>query len=193
MTEKSRDELLKESRLLYQKLNRQIKAIDKSQKPLLRDATNRFKEFKKDFKYNDLSKYSDTMLKNAYRDLKYIDDLKSSTLEGAEEATRTFGTTKQFLDTLSQTKQKEFWDIYEKAYKNLMPSLVDKYKYEMFGILTNEMMLGQDTEEIFSKIQEAFDTAYEIGGSEEEKGELFAENLKLLFSDSFDELFDQYL
>ena len=193
LTEKSRDQILKESRLLYRKLKRQIDAIDKSKSPLLRDASNRFKEFKKDFKYNDLSKYSDNLLKDAYRDLKYIDSLKSSTLEGAEESLRLYGHTKETLEQLSPQKKQEFWDLYEKAYKNLMPSLVDKYKYEMFGVISNEMMLGQNPEDVFEKIKEAFDDAYESGFSEEEKGELFAENLKLLFSDSFDELFDQYL
>ena len=165
-----------------------MKLIDKSKQPLLKDASNRFKEFKKDFKYNDLSKYSDEMVRNIYRDLTHINSLKSSTLEGALRSAETFGTTKKFLESLSEEKQKQFWDIYDKAYKNLLPSLVDKYKYEVFDVLTNEMMLGQNPEDVFEKIQEAFDRAYEIGGNEEEQGELFAENLNLLFSDEFDDL-----
>ena len=64
LSEKSRDELLKESRLLYQKLNRETSAISKSKEPLLRDAYNRFEQFKKDFHYNQFSKYSDEMVKN---------------------------------------------------------------------------------------------------------------------------------
>ena len=192
LTDKSRDELLKESRLLYQELNREFKQIEKSKTPLLKDAYSRFKQFKKDVRYNDLSKYSDKMIKDIYRDLKYIKSLKSSTLEGAEESARTFGVTKNFLESLSENKRQQFWDMYSRAYSNLRPDLVEKYKYEVFDVLTNEMVLGQDPEEIYAKIEEAFKRANELGESEEEMGELFAENLNLLFSEEFDDFFDEY-
>lgn len=169
-----------------------MKDISKSKEPLLRDAYNRFEQFKKDFKYNQFSKYSDEMVKTIFRDLKYIESLKTSTLEGAREATKTYGDTKRFLDSLSEEKQKQFWDIYNRAYKNLSPTLIERFKYDVFGVVTNEMLLGQDVEEIFEKIVEAFDRAYELGESEEEQGELFAENLELLFSDSFEDIWDEY-
>lgn len=193
LSEKSRDELLKESRLLYQKLNREARAISKSKQPLLRDAYNRFQQLKEDIDYNQLSNYSDLMVKNIYRDLKYIESLKSSTLEGAIEAAQTFGDTKRFLDSLSPQKREEFWGIYNRAYKNLRPDLIERFRYNIFGVLTNEMVLGQDSEEIFAQIKEAFDEAYESGKSEEEQGEIFAEKLELLFSDAFEEIFDLYL
>lgn len=192
-TEKSRDELLKESRLLYQQLNREFRLIEKEKTPVLKDAYNRFHQFKKDFKYADFSKYSDKMVKDLYRDLKYIQGLKSSTLEGAKESVETFGDTKKFLESLSQEKQKQFWDIYNRAYKNLSPTLIERFKYDVFGVVSNEMLLGQNIDDIFEKIQEAFDNAYEEGYTEVEQGELFAENLELLFSDSFENLFDKYL
>lgn len=186
---KSRDELLKESRLLYKKLNAQMKEISKSKEPLLLDAYNRFKDFKKDFKYNDFSKYTDNLVRDMHRDLNYIDSLKSSSLEGAKESAKTFGETKKILESMSKEKQADFWSTYDKAYKELMPTLTEKFKYDIFNVITNEMLLGQTTEDILEKLQESLDRAYEIGETEEEIDELFAENLELLFSEDYDDLF----
>lgn len=192
-TEKSRDELLKESRLFYQKLNREMRAIERTKEPLLLDAYKRFQEFKRKDRYNDFSKYSDERLKNVYRDLDYILSLKSATKEGAVESAKTYGKTREFLNSLSKQKQEEFWDMYSRAYKNLMPSMIDRYKYDVFNTLSSEMLLGQNPEDIFDKIKGAFDEAYEEGVNESERGDLFAEKLELLFSESFDELFDKYI
>lgn len=192
-TEKSRDELLKESRLFYQKLNREMKAIERTSEPLLRDAYERFKDFKRNVRYNDFSKYSDERVKDIYRDLDYILSLKSATKEGAVESVKTYGKTRDFLTSLSKQKQEEFWDIYSRAYKNLMPSMIDRYKYDVFNILSSEMLLGQNPEDIFDKIKEAFDEAYEEGVDEGERGNLFADKLELLYSESFDNLFDKYI
>lgn len=192
-TERSRDELLKESRLFYQKLNREMKAIERTSEPLLRDAYERFQDFKRKVRYNDFSRYSDERVKDIYRDLNYILSLKSATKEGAVESAKTYGKTREFLNSLSKQKQETFWDMYSRAYKNLMPSMIDRYKYDVFNVLSNEMLLGQDPEDIFERIKEAFDKAYEEGVDEGERGDIFAKKLELLFSESFDELFDQYL
>ena len=192
-TEKSRDELLKESRLFYQKLNREMKAIERTSEPLLRDAYERFQDFKRKVRYNDFSRYSDERVKDIYRDLNYILSLKSATKEGAVESAKTYGKTREFLNSLSKQKQETFWDMYSRAYKNLMPSMIDRYKYDVFNVLSNEMLLGQDPEDIFDRIKEAFDKAYEEGVDEGERGDIFAKKLELLFSESFDEFFDQYL
>ena len=185
--------MLKESRLFYQKLNREMKAIERTSEPLLRDAYERFQDFKRKVRYNDFSRYSDERVKDIYRDLNYILSLKSATKEGAVESAKTYGKTREFLNSLSKQKQETFWDMYSRAYKNLMPSMIDRYKYDVFNVLSNEMLLGQDPEDIFERIKEAFDKAYEEGVDEGERGDIFAKKLELLFSESFDELFDQYL
>lgn len=169
-----------------------MKEIGKSKTPLLRDAYNRFQEFKKDFRYNDFSKYDDKMVREIHRDLNYIDNLKTSTLKGAEKATQTFGKTKEILTSLSEGKQKEFWDTFNKAYKDLAPAVIERFKYDVFDVITNSMLLGENQDDIFEKLQEALDLANQYGETEEEKDELFAENLELLFSDSMEELFDEY-
>lgn len=169
-----------------------MKEIGKSKQPLLRDAYNRFQEFKKDFHYKDFNKYSDKMVKEIHRDLNYIDNLKSSTLEGATKGAETFGRTKETLSSLSQEKQKEFWDTFNKAYKDLAPAIIERFKYDVFDVITNEMLMGETQDDIFEKLQEALDLANKYGENEVEKGELFAENLELLFSDSMEDLFDEY-
>lgn len=198
-TEKSRDELLKESRLLYQKINKEMKRIKKAKEPLLEDALNRFNKFRKEFKYNSFSKYSDDLVKDLYRDLKNISSLKSSTLEGAIESAKTFGKTRDILDSLSEESQGDFWRLYNKLYKNLEPKTIERYKYELFDVVSAEMLLGQDLEDTYEKIKNIFDKTYGLTDDEEsanlteaEKGERFAEQLKIQFSDDFENLFYGY-
>lgn len=191
-TEMSRDELLNESRLIYKQLQKEMRRIGRTSKPLLKDAYDSFQEFKKEHLLRQFSKYDTKDLKNVYRDLKYISQLKTATKEGAIEAIQTFGDTKKFLDSLSKKSQQEFWDIYGKAYKNLMPTMIDRYKYELFEIVSNEMTLGQKFDDIYTKIEEAFKKSYNPNESESEQGERFRENLEILFSDEFDKLYGEY-
>lgn len=190
---KSRDELLKESRLLYKKLNAQMKEISKSKEPLLLDAYNRFKDFKKDFKYNDFSKYTENLVRDIHRDLNYIDSLKSSSLEGAEESYKTFGKTKEFLESLSKDKQNEFWETFEKIYKTTVPQKIYQYRYEVFDVVRNEMLLGQEPSDILHNLEKIIDDTLSPNKTEEEIDAELEEKLQLYSSELFEEIFDQHL
>lgn len=188
-----RTELLREVRSLYQNLNAQMKLIAKSTEPALNDAYRHFQRLRKEFRYNDLSKYDTQVIKDIHRDLNYISGLKSSTLEGAIEGEKNFGEIKIFLNGLSETKRKEFFDIYDKLYNFTKADIVEKYKYDVFRAAKNEMLLGQTSDDIFELLLEKYNLAYEAGRTEEEQGEEFGAYLEVLYSNSFDELFDEYL
>lgn len=169
-----------------------MRDIGKSKEPLLRDAYNRFQKFKKDFRYQDFSKYTDTMVKEIHRDLNYIDNLKTSTLEGAIRASQTFGRTRDILSSFSQEKQQEFWKIFNEAYGKLAPELIERVKYEVFNVVTTEMLLGQDMSTIVEELRELLEKDSDNDDGERDDGE-FAENLRVFQSEQFEKLLDRYI
>lgn len=138
-------ELRREIYSLRRTLKEDIKAVREASKldpTIPRDAVKQYREIDKYMKANPVSKMGLKELKSTYRQLGYIRELKSSTLEGAEKTADTFYPIKEFLDTLSPKLRDTFWDYYGKAYKE--NPFLENFKYEIMETAKDIMISGEE-------------------------------------------------
>lgn len=88
-------------------------------------------------------------LRTLYRDLHYINDLKSSRIKYYENY-------KKVVEVKTQTvyDDTELWDLYAQLVEE--NGLVENYKYEVIETINKEMIEGKDKEEIRKKILKQF-------------------------------------
>ena len=102
----TRQEKLTESRKLLKNILQRTKNIERRGLTSAFYAVNSFNELRKSLP-KDISVLSDKELNNLYRDLKYINNLKTSYVKGAEEVANRFAPIKEKLraktGTLSDT------------------------------------------------------------------------------------------
>ena len=72
-------------------------------------------------------------LRNTLRDLRYIESLETSTLEGAIETQEKFEPFKEKLEKLPEHIQQKYWDIYDEFYHSVGKGMeAERFKYEVF-------------------------------------------------------------
>lgn len=126
-------------------------------------------------------------LQDTYRDLRYIRNLKSSTVEGAREVFENFQPIADKLGKLDEKERKAFWDIYKYAREN--KGLLEHFKYQLFNELVDSkayVELKGNEEGIRSlaeKIQEKFHTTYKGGDYEQQQ---------ISFTNALKDLLQQY-
>lgn len=175
------DETKNEVRKLIRNIGRRVKNIEELGFVAPQYATKRFHELTDNMK--SLSKMDEKELNTLYRDLKYVDSLKSSTVKGAIDVGRNFEPIKQDLDTLSEDTRKKFWEIYEKFYERTAGT-AEAYKYIVFERNIDEIFAGNtDVDEIVHNLIEAYDKSLMETGGEDENA------MRLQFSSNLDELF----
>lgn len=180
-SELNRSELQKESRRLLTNLSKRIARIEGLGSSAPQYAVNRFRDVEKELPKR-LSQLPEEDLRTLYRDLRYINSLKSSTVRGALDVQQKFEPIKAKLDALSPETRKKFWSIYGKLYERTSGTM-ENFKYELFEANIDYIYGGQDTDKAVQDIIEQYDnTLKQLGGnaSDEEVKVLFTSKLHSL-------------
>lgn len=185
-TDLTKEELLNEVRRLKKNVGGRIKKIDALGFSLEKSASTDYKKFLEEYK-NLGKNTSEKELRSAYRDLKYIDQLKTSTVKGAREAFENFADLSGMLTALSRTEQDKFWEIYKRFYET-SGGMAERFKYEVFEAILDARYSGMDVDEFSENLNKIFVQVYVeskgAGGTDAE--------LDLLFTEKLADLFDSY-
>lgn len=117
------------------------------------DAINKLEEFENDVRFQKIRNQSDRKkLERWYRQISYIRNLKSSTVEGAEKMSFGFTPFKNMLNSLSKDQADEFWRVYNNYY-NVSQGTGEAFKYELFTkdfvkFVVKQLNAGLDSSEI---------------------------------------------
>ena len=176
----TRQEKLTESRKLLKNILQRTKNIERRGLTSAFYAVNSFNELRKSLP-KDISVLSDKELNNLYRDLKYINNLKTSYVKGAEEVANKFAPIKEKLSYLSKEKQNEFWKMYGKLYERT--ATFEHFKYELFETNIDYIYDGEDVDFAVANIIEKYDeTLKELGSKGDD------ENVRILFTSKLKDL-----
>lgn len=174
-------EMRKESRRLIKNLSRRIERIEGLGSSAPQYAVSAYRELEKRIPKR-LTELSSTELTTLYRDLRYINSLKSSTVNGAIQTQSKFEPIKAKLEALSPDTQKNFWDIYGKLYERTSGTM-ENFKYELFEANIDYIYGGQEVDKAVEEILSEYDsTLKELGGdvSDAEIKVLFTSKLRTL-------------
>lgn len=171
----SRKEQQKEVRRLVKNLSRRIARIENLNLSGSQYAINRYREIEKTLPKN-LRPATDKQIQTLYRDLRYVDSLKTGTVKGAKETMKTFEPIKEKLSILSKDTRQKFWEAYGKLYENA--TTMANFKYEIFDVMTDYIFQGVDTDEIVLEIIDMYKNILEEMG-----GDVTDEEIKVLFTD----------
>ena len=178
-TDLTKEELLKEVRRLKKNVGSRINNIDALGIALEKSASTDYKKFLKEYKILGKST-PEKVLRNEYRDLRYIDQLKTSTVKGAREAFENFADISGMLDALSRTERDKFWEIYKRFYET-SGGMAERFKYEVFEAIIDAQYSGMDADEFSENLNKIFDQVYGeskgAGGTDAELELLFTEKL----------------
>lgn len=158
-------ELRQEFSRLLKNVSRRVANIERRRATAFQYAATSFREFEKKIgkKWRELS---DEELRDYYRDLTYISNLKSSTLKGATQAKKNFEPIYNILNQSSPTLKEKFWKIYGKLVEN--NALLEKYKYDLFdAIMVEGVIRAQNEDDVIKSINEIYREAYEEAGGRE--------------------------
>ena len=142
-----RDDLIKESQRLYRNISRRLKRIQEIEKAPEYALIN-FRKLQEKYP-RDIRKLDDKELKSFYRQVKYIDELKSSRIENINKMKETWTPIEEALKIFSKEAKDKFWEIYGKIYENA-PN--ERYKYDVFSVIQQKMMYGEDVDDIAEQI-----------------------------------------
>lgn len=170
-----------ESRVLIRSLKSRIANVEGLGASAPQHAVNLFRELEKTIPKR-LTSLSDKELRTLYRDLKYINALKSSTVQGAKRAQKTFEPIRTTLESLSKPTQDKFWSVYGRMFERL-GGIFEDYKYEIMNADIDYILQGQDVDKTTADLIKTFDkTLMELGSSatDEKVRVLFAKKIKEL-------------
>ena len=177
----SKSELIKETRRYYKNLKSRIKNVEKLNLSASRQTVKQFREFEKRFP-KKLSKLPEKDIRTLYRDVRYLNSLKTSTVKGAKFTQEKFEPIREKLNALSKSKQEKFWEIYNKLYE--ITSTMEHFKYELFDTNIDYIYGGEDVDKAVKDIIEQYNTTLEELG-----GEASDEEIKLLFTSRLQDIF----
>lgn len=124
------------------------------------DAIKALKEFEKDILFQKVRNQPDRKkLERWYRQISYIRNLKSSTVEGAQKMSFGFTPFKNVLSSLPQDYRDEFWRVYNNYY-NISQGTGEAFKYELFteqfvNFVVENLDAGFDSSEISTMLVKA--------------------------------------
>lgn len=150
----SRDELIKRIENGLNSIGSRVADIKEAGYRLGKDAVYRFEKLVENIP-EDLNSMSDKELRNTYRDLLYINDLKTSTLEGAEQASVMYKDIEDMLGKLSEPMRKRIWDLYNNLYsenKNIGSAL---YKYDVLREIVTEVYKSRSKKSTLEELEES--------------------------------------
>ena len=148
------------------------------------DNENKYKDLKGRLpKGRELRKLDKKQLQSFYRDIKYISNLKSSTVKGALATKNKFEPIRDRLNTLSKTQQEKFWEIYGKFYET--NATMEKFKYEIFNESIDEVFGATETDKIVQDIIDEYNETLKDLGSEADVEQI----RKKLFTNKLDKMY----
>lgn len=153
----SRNELRKETRRVLKNISRRIARIDALENAP-RYAVNRFREIEKNVP-SRLTQLSENDLRNLYRDLIYVNRLKSSTVKGAKEVEKTFEPIARKIEELPEEQRKKVFKVYEMFYGSV-GGIASHYKYEVLDYAADALKGYEDINDLAIKAVLSFDEIY---------------------------------
>lgn len=181
----NKQDLLRDIREIDKNLSRRMGRI-RSKENLPQYAVNSYDKLKSRINFKKLNSLNAEELTKVYRNISYINNLKSSTVEGAKIAAKTYEPLKERLATLSPSSRKKIQTLYNK-YVEETAGLSDFFKYEILDTETDLFFEGENEEDILYRLTKIFNEAYE--GTE---GATESKEFKLLFTEKLKKLQDEF-
>ena len=183
-SELNSEQLVKEIRKINKNLSRRLNRIEKRGLEVSAFAINQYKELKEKMpKGKELRKLDKNELQSYYRDIKYINSLKTSTVKGALNTKNRFEPVQEKLNALSQDKRDKFWEIYGKLY-SYNPYL-EKFKYEIFDESIDEVYAGEEPDKYVLELINEYDAIVKGLGSKVTDNKI----KKKLFTNRIDKMY----
>ena len=183
-SELTEEQLVKEIRRVNKNLSRRLTRIEKRGLEVSTFALNKYNDFKEKLPVGrELRKLDKKQLQSLYRDVKYISNLKSSTVKGALSTKNKFEPIRDRLNTLSKTQQEKFWEIYGKLYET--NATMEKFKYEIFNESIDEVFGATETDRIVQDIIDEYNETLKDLGSEADVEQI----RKKLFTNKIDKMY----
>lgn len=146
----------------------EIKNEIKTDKSIPTYAVDDFRKAEKYMREKSVRSMGRRELVSTYRNLTYIRNLKSSTLEGARDVIDNLETVKNriklmgdvnqplsnLLEQSSKSTNEKFWDIFKRTFDG-RADLRERYKYEIWNSIADYMEEGGTNSEEFSSMVEA--------------------------------------
>lgn len=185
----NRADTIKEIRRINRNLSTRIERIRGSEN-LPQFAVEGYDKFRKRVdnmksKLADGEKLTDNQLTTLLRDIRYINDLKSSRVLSAKYVAEVYTPIKTKLEALSPEQAKRAWKIYEKVQGEA--ALLDRFKYEIVATATDYIYGGQQDDDIIQDVINEFDKVYE-----KFTGEIDNAEARVLFTQYLDSLRKQF-
>lgn len=187
----SRDMVDKEMRKEIYKLRRELKAEAKQIKELAKTdklipltGTDQLKQFEKELRKGKSVRRQDTKeLRKSLRQIRYINDLETSHVDGAIKGGRRFEPIRKTVEQLNEEQKKEFWQTYKELYRE--GPIYERFRYELYEIMDREWNKfdGLSPEQLVTAIKDLRDRIIdEFGGglNNEDIDAIFGQELKEL-------------
>lgn len=191
-----RQEIYKLRRDLREDL-REVKEFSKTEVVLPTYAIDNFKKAEKSMREKSVRSMDRKELESVYRQLSYVRNLKSSTVQGGLDTIATLESAKNrvaelkdvdlkhMLSELDSTALDQFWKIYGKAFEKSR-DLQERFKYELWNTIIDYMESGNIDEGVFAtKISNLYKSTQidaNTGGFADDAEILFTQGLRELFS-----------
>lgn len=153
----SQKELRKETRRLLTNLSKRISHIE-GLETAPKYAVNRFREIEKNVP-SRLTQLSEKDLRNLYRDLRYVNRLKSSTVKGAKDVEKTFEPIANKIEALPEEQRKNVFQVYEMFYGSV-GGIASHYKYEVLDFAADALQGYADPNDLAINALLTFDEIY---------------------------------
>lgn len=146
----TRAEREQEIRRLYRNISKRLKSVERqgfAPREALENFNRATEKIDPHSVAHSLRALDDYEVTNLYRDLRYINSLKSSYVIGNKEYTEYWQPIKEKIDVLSTEQQKKLWKMYDKIY-NISP-IYERFKYNIISGSLVEMYWGNTDPEEF--------------------------------------------
>lgn len=167
---KNKSETIKDIRRLEKNVRARVKEIEEREDlpqfgaESFRKYEKRVQNFLKEKDATRLSQLSEAQLAIISRDIRYLNQLKSTSIKGAIQAKEMYLPIKERLDVLSPEQRHKFWETYNKVVERYAG--MDKFKYDIQGVIIDSVYDGEEVDSVVNKIFEQYDTVLEGLGDE---------------------------
>lgn len=163
----------------------EVRELSKTSPTIPTYAVEHMKKLELKFRDKSVSNMSRQEMISVYRELKYISQLKTSTVEGAIKSADVFSPIADKLQSFSPELKRKFWEVFGKSYEE--NRLLDRFKYEIFEHIIDEVNSATDTDELTAKVLQAYQETVE-----EEGKNVDDDKFRLSFTGTLSELLSQF-
>lgn len=184
---KNKSAMIRDIRRLEKNLKGRVSSIEKRE-DLPQFGAESFRKFERRMNKllqgkRNLGALSEEQIQTLHRDIRYLNDLKSTSIKGATKARDVYKPVKEKIDALSPKLREKFWEIYNKTVERF--GYMDMYKYELFETNIDYLYSGEtDVDQAVAEIFKQYDkTLRELRGEGDE------ETVRILFTQRLQDLF----